>query len=1157
MDFQVYVCGADPSLTAADALLLGVGHPWCFSTARKRRISGEHKGGVMRRSNRVQIISLATLMILWLPKSNLAQTVNGTFRGTVTDSSGAVVPGATVTVTNTATGVSRTAIADAGGSYVLTELPPGVYDFKVISTGFATLESRGVTLLVNQTGTVDFALKPGSVRQEIEVTGQAPLANYTNATVGTVIDSQEVVQLPLNGRQFSQLILLAPGAADQGTVHQPIFDFRSELGAVSPAVNGAHAEFNNFTIDGVENNEWFFNFMGVSPPPDAIQEFKVQSDMSSGEYGKGAGANVNVVTKSGTNEWHGDAWEFDRNTHLNARNFFNPSVSGYHQNQFGGTLGGPIRKEKVWAFGWYEGFRKSQGSSILSQVPTADQLNGDLSAFAPIFNPFSTVQTGTDAQGNPIFTRAAFSGNQIPTSLLNPTAEAIAHLLYPQPNYAGQNGVNYLNLTPETATENQFGVRVDAALTQNTTFFSRFAWDYGYRNVPGNGGNLPEGTAFQNGLDVQPVLGLTHIFGPKTVLDLHAQFLRVSAVESTKVWPASFLNSNGITNPGDWPLEGGFPPLMPNINITDVDSLVGSKFTESGYPMNTWEFNGSLSKMVGNHALHMGAGDVHTWVLDNCTYATGSFTPVPTSDPQNPATTGSGLASFLLGVPSGGQRLVGLEKMTYASGDYSAYFDDVWKVTPKLTATLGLRYDYDAPFRDTHGRAATLDIYDSTPNRTVWDIQYGAPATQVNLALSPITIQHVHSIFLPQKKNFEPRIGLAYRLGHDMSIRSGYGIFYDYGQAVINSQEIMGQWPFGFPDFTPGDLNLPAPGNPTPTNILGVNVFPAFAPTLAPSAGMGYGISRRDPFPYMQQWNLAVEKKLGDWLFSGTYVGSKGTDICLYTALNIAPPGPAPDNVPNNAPLPQFDPFESDVDQGNSSYQALELKVERRFLHGFELLASYTFSKSIDESSEHFGGGGLPSSVNPNSADYKAYRGVSDFDMPQNFVANYVYSLPFGRGQRYLHGPGLVTHLVSGWQTTGILTLHSGFPFSIVAPYDVANSGAFSEFPWLVAPLFPSGFHRTLQEWFNTQAVGLIPYTYGNLGRNVLRAGNVGNFDFGLFKRTPITERINTEFRFESFNLTNHPNFLPPNVGMTSPSFGEVLSASNPRFIQFGFKVLF
>ena len=252
----------------------------------------------MRRSKRVQIISLATLMILWLLKSNLAQTVNGTFRGTVTDASGAVVPGATVIVTSTATGVSRKATADAGGYYVLTELPPGVYDFKVISTGFATLESRGVPLLVNQAATVDFTLRPGSVRQEIVVTGQAPVANLTNATVGTVIDSQEVAQLPLNGRQFSQLIVLTPGVAPQGTVHHGVFCFRSELGAVSPAVNGAHAEFNNFTIDGVQNNEYFFNFLAVSPPPEAIQEFKVQSDMSGGEYGKG-GANVNVVTKSG------------------------------------------------------------------------------------------------------------------------------------------------------------------------------------------------------------------------------------------------------------------------------------------------------------------------------------------------------------------------------------------------------------------------------------------------------------------------------------------------------------------------------------------------------------------------------------------------------------------------------------------------------------------------------------------------------------------------------------------------------------------------------------------------------------------------------------------------------------------------------------------
>jgi hypothetical protein len=742
---------------------------------------------------------------------------------------------------------------------VVTNLPPGVYDFTVAYTGFATVENRGVTLLVDQVATLDFSLKPGATKQEVSITAQAPLVNFTNATVGEVVGSQEVVQLPLNGRQFTQLILLTPGASPMGTGQQSFFDFRSDLGAISPAVNGMRAEQNNFTIDGVENNELFFGFVAVNPPPDAIQEFKVQTDISSGEYGRGAGANVNVVTKSGTNEWHGDAWEFLRNTSLNARNFFNTDVSAFHQNQFGGTLGGPIRKNKVWGFGWYEGFRKTLGETSLAQVPTAAQLSGDLSAFAPIFNPFSTTQTGTDAQGNPIFTRQPFTGNQISSSLLDPTSLAVAKLLYPAPNYVGQSGINYLNTQSGVTYDNQVGVRVDAALTQSTNVFGRFTWDKGDRMLPSN---LPEAAVYTVGHDVQQVLGLTHIFNPTTVLDLHAQFLRTYlARDVTPPTSASFLQTNGITQ--DWPPNTGLPPLFPSASISDITGLSATSLSPAGAPINHWQYSGSLSKIAGSHTINAGASLIHTWVLDNCTYASGSFDSVPTSDPQNPTTTGSGLASFLLGVPSAATRWAGSAIMTYKGNYYGAYLDDVWKVTPKLTVTLAVRYDYVTPFVETEGRASGLDFEKSTPTKTVWFLQRGAHPTLVNLAQSPITIEPVDSIFFPQRKDWSPRIGTAYRLGDNFVIRSGFGIFYDFGQAIsLNTQEIMGQWPFGFADATPGDLNLPTSSHPTPQHIFGVNVFPPFVPPLVPDPGIGNSDYRNQPYPYVEEWNLMLDKNL-------------------------------------------------------------------------------------------------------------------------------------------------------------------------------------------------------------------------------------------------------------------------------------------------------
>lgn len=1117
----------------------------------------ERKGmrtSFVEKSLRISGVALLSLLALLMPNIGTTQTVNGSFRGTVSDPSGAHIPGALVKATNVATGVTRQTITNLQGSYVLTDIPPGAYDFAVSYRGFATEQNRGVTLLVNQVGTLDFVLKPGGVKQEVTVTAQAPLANLVNATVGTVVGSRQVVQLPLNGRQFTQLILLTPGASPQGSGQQGSWEVHSHYGAISPAVNGARSEMNNFTIDGVQNNELFFNFPAINPPPDAIQEFNVQSNMSSAQYGQAAGANVNVVTKSGGNELHGDAWEFLRNTSLDARNFFSPAVSVYHQNQFGGTLGGPIRKNKIWGFGWYEGFRSSLGSTLFAQVPTAAQLNGDLSGFPQIFNPFSTRQVGTDAQGNPIFARDPFTNNQIPSSLLNPTALAIAKLRYPQPNFTSSSGLNFLNSQPNVTNTDQFGIRIDAALSQKTSLFGRFARDNSYNISPSS---VATKETTLNQVNLQQVLGLTHTLSPTTVLDLRAQFLRTNLLLSGGLnIPPDFLESNGILQ--DWPANTGLPALLPSFSLSDVNSIPGGTFSPAGGPINNWQYTGSVSKIAGNHTLNLGASVMRTWVLDNCTYESAAFNQEGSDDPQNPSATGSGLASFLLGVPTSAQRLAGTAEMTYQLDYYGLFADDTWKVTPKLTVSLGLRYDYSSPMVETKGRAASIDFFNSTPTQTVWLLQKQANPPLVDLSASPLTIRRVDSLILPDRDNLAPRLALAYRLGHAFAVRTGYGIFYDFNQSnVQDSQDIMGQWPFGFSDFTPSDLNTPTASQPTPQHLLGAGVFPPFVPSVTPPPGIGNAIDPHTDRPYVQIWDFGIDKSYGNnWLISGTYVGSKGTHLVIKPSVNAAlTPGPGP--ITPRATLPQFDPFAMVLDLGNSNYQALELKAERRFSNGLSFLASYTYSKSIDEQSDAHGSPQAGES-NPRWLDIAANRAVSDYDLPQNFVFNYIYALPFGEGTRFSGGGGwLSKYLFSGWQTTGILTLHSGFPFGVPAPFDVANTGASGQRPWLTGSLYPAGFQQNLQEWFNTNAFSLAPYTYGNMGRNILRQDGMKDFDFGLFKETRITERMNMQFRAEFFNLFNYANFGHPNVSMNSPSFGTVSSAGNPRFIQFGLKFMF
>jgi hypothetical protein len=1112
----------------------------------------------MRRGGSVVSFLLLLVLAGFPSTQGLAQTVNGSFSGTVLDQSEAAVPGASVSIANAATGVSRETTTNASGEYAFPNVRPGVYNFTVRFQGFATLENQGVTLLVNQNARLDFTLKPGSVQEQVTVAAQAPLANLVNATVGTVIGSEKVEQLPLNGRQFTQLILLTPGAAPQSSGQQGFFEIHTDYGAVSPAVNGSRPEMNNFAIDGVENNELFFNFAAINPPPDAIQEFNVQTGMSSGQYGRAAGANVNVVTRSGGNEIHGDVWEFLRNTHLDARNFFNPDVSIFHQNQFGATLGGPLRKNKVWGFGWYEGFRKTLGSSSLSRIPTPAELNGDLSAFPPIYNPLSTRQVGTDTQGNPIFARDSFAGNQIPPALLNPTALAVAKYVYPAPNYVA-SGVNFLNTDPVVTNTDQFGVRVDAALSTKTNIFGRFAWDKAKRILPGS---LPSQPTNQFQLGVQPVIGLTHTFSPTALLDVHAQYLRTSIQLLGNFPPVDFLESNGLLR--DWPAQTGLRPVLPGFSISDVNGVPGTAQSLPGGPINNWQYSAAFTKIAGKQTLTMGGSVVRTWVLDNCTYASGSFDSLPTSDPQNSGTTGSGLASYLLGVPSAASDLRGSAEQKLFGNYYGLYLDDVWRATPKLTVTVGVRYDYASPLQEGQGRQGSVDFYDSTPAQTVWLLDQAA-RPQIDLSASSATIKRVsNGIFEPDRKNWAPRLAVAYRLPHDLVVRSGYGIFYDFNQSnVQNTQDIMGQWPFGFGFFTPPNLNQPTVANPLPQNILGVNVFPPFVPSAEPPGSPGFAANRFNRRPYVQVWNLGVDKTLtNDWLVSVTYLGSKGTRIPVSPTLNIAPaPGLG---VPQlRAALPQFAPFEVTAAWGNSSYEAGQVKVEKRFSKGLSFLAAYTFGKSIDyQSATH--GSAQPGTGIQNGLNFRADRAVSDFDAPQNFVFSYVYDLPFGAGQRFGSGAEKVPrYLMSGWQINGIISLHSGFPVNIFIPFDNANTGSgtfgTTERPSINGSLLPQGFQQNIQHWFNTAALYLAPFgtAYGDLGRNAIRQDGLQNFDFGIVKRSKLTERTALEFRGEFFNFFNHPNFGPPDGNFSDLTFGQVLSAGNPRFIQFGLKLHF
>lgn len=1114
------------------------------------------------RNRDISPVLVAAFGSLLLGIAALGQTTSGSFRGRVTDQSGAAVPGASVQVTDIGKGVSRETKTDTSGYYEFPDMPPSTYDLTVTFRGFQTVSNRGVVLLVNQNATLDFTLVPGVVTQRVSVAAQAPLINTTNSTVGTVIDSRQVVNLPLNGRQFSQMILLSPGAAPQGSDQQGSFEVATNVNAISPAVNGLRPDENNFTIDGVENNELFFNFLAISPPPDAIQEFKVQSYITDGAYGRAPGANVAIATQSGTNELHGDAWEFLRNDAFDARNFFAATRPAFRQNQFGGTVGGPIRKDKIWFFGWYEGLRKSLGSVNLGVVPTAAELNGDLSALPEqIYNPFTTHQVGVDAQGNPIFARDVFANNQIPTTMLNPTSLALAHHFYPSPNLVAAPGEpNFINTQPVNTTMDQWSSRVDAALSDKSSLFTRFTWYKGTLTTPGL---LPNTGQQLDNLGVQAVLGVTHTFNPTTVFSYHMQYLRTYPLPTQygSCLPVGQLSSLGLL--GDWPGQEGIsaPPCNPDVGISDVAGLPGAYFLPQG-PFNNWEYRGDITKIKGNHTINFGASLFRSWGHMDNQYASASFDNLPTADPQNLADTGSGLASYLLGLPSGANREAGDGGQSLFGNVYNAYATDQWRINPKLTATLGLRYDYASPLQDTRGRIAAVDWDASTPTNIVYDVD--KTATELNgVTLVPhpapgITIQRVPSGFYdPQRLNFAPRLALAYRLRRATAVHAGYAIFYDFNQNLFQQQDsIMGNWPFGSPQFTPSGFNTPTAANPTPTHVFGHNnIFPPVSFTSVPPLGGGFAAQRNWTTPYVQEWNVGVDHSFGNnWSLSVTYLGSKGTHMGVNTYVNVAD-GPGPGPVAPRSALPNLGgPYNIDAHWFNSSYNAGEVKVEKRYSQGLTLLAAYTYSKSLDIESVNTNYTAIQ-----NPLDWEADRAPSDYDLTHNLALSYVYQLPFGEGKRFVNRASRVPrYLLGGWQVSGIVSVNSGFPFNITIPFDNANIGTGGQRPTLIGPLIPSGFQQTPNHWFNTSALTVIPYTFGDLGRNALRQDGYKDFDFAVERQFRIKESKELQFRAEFFNIFNHPNFAAPDSSFSSPTFGQVLGMDgSPRDIQFSLKFIF
>ncbi len=1127
--------------------------------------------------NLLRVIAAIGIFLSALPVS--AQVSTATINGMVHDASGAAIPDAEVVLHNIATGVETRTQSNASGVYVVLNILPGDYTLSARKPGFGSKTISEFRLAVNQTATFDFSLDVSSVQQSLTVEATASEIQASTAELGAVVGRQQVVDLPLNGRNFTQLLTLTPGASPVNTSQNSGGWLTGAVGQFTfPSINGQSNRSNYFLLDGITNYSSILSTYALAPIIDAVQEFKVQSHNDQAEFGQVVGGVVNVVSKSGTNDLHGTLWEFLKNDAFNARNYFLPSVTAFRWNQFGATAGGPVvlpklynGKNRTFFFLGYQGFRFGQPANTYYRVPTAANLAGDLSDDPrQIFNPFSTRP---DPNRPGAFIRDPFPGNRIPASLIDPGMVQYAKTTLPAPMVTGVADRNALDTTPFKQNQEEYTARVDHVINRD---FLWFRYSGTLQDSDGSGGrqalaNLQEYRAKNIGVS------WVHTFGPTSVLQV--QFGRaVTRYDSLARFRSSFVpdsaafaKSVGFADSFTSQFRTG-NLYVPALSVADYFS--GGENDGLQTPTASWQEKASYSKIWGNHTLKFG-GEVTSMSFRQLQQNPSSNYAVPqTSDPQNPGNTGSSLASYLLNVPDS-FTFRNTDTQLQWGGVISGYFQDQWKATSRLTVNLGLRYDRTV----IPGLGRSEDGSDQVGDL---DLIRGLYVTQGAVAKTPpcaqkgfapcipspdgslpagVIIDPRNKIFHDTTKNFQPRVGLAYRLRQTTAIRASFGIFFDNWAGVTQiARNHEGTWPSTGARFE-RNQNLPTPEHPTPV-LTGTNPLITAGP-LPPPTPWQLGQYYFDPYlenPYSLQWNFGVQQQLAPaTVLTVNYVGSGNRRLDIGGTYNTAlTPGPGDNRL--RAPFPFILPTTFDRSWGRSNYHALQVLLDKKPFGDrstFGYMISYTWSKSIDTGCS--GWFGVEGCSIQDPYQFNNDRSVSAFDLTHILSVNWNYQIPIGMGARWQTGSRVADYILGGWQLNGIAMLRSGQPYTINISGDIANTGNASGYmrPNLVGD--PTLSNPGTSQWFNRAAFAApAAYTFGNLGRNTLRSDWVRNFDLSLFRQFPITESKRFELRVEAFNAFNTPTFAAPVSNMSSPSFGQVLATANsPRQLQLGAKFIF
>ncbi|MCX6594649.1 MAG: TonB-dependent receptor [Acidobacteria bacterium] len=1109
----------------------------------------------------------------------MAQTL-GEITGEVRDTTGASVPGVTVNINNVATNAKRSSITNDAGIYSFPSLPPGVYNLKAEKQGFKSATSSNVEVQVQQTVRLDLDMTVGSVSESIEVSAQASALTTENSTLGTVVENKRIVELPLNGRNYLQLVSLSPntstGFPSAGQARSRQGGFRSEN---SIAVGGQRSSFNHYSLDGVENTDPNFNTFVIQPSIDALQEFKVQTGVYPAEFGR-ATAQINVLTKSGGNQFHGTAFEFLRNDKLDAKNYaFNtnrPPKDPFKWNQYGGTFSGPViipkllnGKDKLFFMGNYEAFRQRRQTQNIYNLPSAAMRDGNFSEIAGgIFDPRTRTVNGSVVDSLP------FPNATIPANRIEPISKKLLEF-YPAPNTVTANPRTRNFQQPQGAPINrdQFILRMDWNESSRSQWSGRYSWG--------------DEVQFNAGLKLNGAQVLTNV---EQYMGSNTRTITPNIVNETRFGYTRFYNSTArelanvrnvvdeIAVPG---LKGGAPITygIPSIGLTNYSGFGDDSEGPYENKNRSMQFLNNTSWVKGKHTIRFG-GEIRNdqFNQDGNQFARGSFGFEVNASRRAPTGTnlgGDAFADFLLGEVRRAETAVAIGSARFRATSFAFFVDDTWKVTSKLTLSLGMRYENTPPWEDSSGRLFTayMPYMDSTPGITdrsrypVFLRQGNGSNPYDGIAIRWPGIDVAQDGRLGNRlvrrdnNDFAPRIGISWNPTSKWVIRTGAGMFYtqDTGNPRFDmARNTAGrfrkesdstrpdtQWANGFASITGA---LPQIANP----YTFANLY-----------------ERRTP--YVMQYLLNVQREFSQNLVLEVgYLGSVSRKLESLRAVNEAIPG-ATGSVISRSPYPFFGRIQLVDNGGRGNYNSLGAKLTKRYANGLSALVSYTYAKSIDETSGIRVNDG-DTLFPQNSYCMRCERGLSTFDTRHRAVTSILYDLPVGKGKAWNISNSFANAVIGGWQLGSIITMSTGFPLTVTSGRDQSNTGAGFDRPTYNAGVNPNLDNRDPTRWFNPAAYTLQTFgTFGNVGRNTLISPSIFGMDFSTLKNFKMPVEGHTlQFRFEAFNLPNHPNWGNPdtNAGqIVRNTAGQITNASNygvltgtrtnMRQLQFALKYIF